>query len=197
MKKTLLGVVAFGSVVACTHAAPPAEAPKKCPPQSITVSILASPSANRTPDGAPRPVVVRIYQLKNDERLFNASFEQMWHEDKATLADDMVKVDELEVYPATRADIHFDRPEPVQHLAAVVLFQEPKGRSWVSSVDLPPPPEPGKCDQRSCDEDDDDCTMSAANAPRYAFWVEGSKVDDGVEHLDEFPKPGPMKKRTP
>jgi type VI secretion system protein VasD len=192
----IVALVLAASLTACPSAAPP-ETPKKCPPQNITVSILASASTNPTPTGQPRPVVVRIYQLKNDSRLFNASFEQIWHEDKATLGDDVVKSDEVEVYPATRADVRFDRAEPVEHVAAVALFQDPKGRSWYSSFDLPPPPEPGKCTEQACEEDDEDCTTRAALASHYAVWIDGSKVDDGVEHLDDFPKPGPMKKRGP
>jgi type VI secretion system protein VasD len=186
-------------LVACAGTTPPPETPKACPPQHVTVSLLAASAINPTPTGAPRPVVVRIYQLKNDARLYNAAFEQVWHDDKTALGDDVVKVDEVELYPGTRQDVKFDRSEPVQHLAAVALFQEPKGRSWFSMFDLPPPPEAGKCDQRACSaDDDDDCATRASDTGHYSFWLEGSKVDDGVEHLDEFPKVGPMiKKRGP
>lgn len=193
MRRTFLAG-ALACLAACATTPPP-ETPKKCPPQSITVSILASPKVNPTPTGEPRPVVVRIYQLKGDARLFNSKFEQMWHDDKTTLGDDFFKSDEVEIYPGTRADVHFDRVEAVEHVAAVALFQDPTGRSWFSTFDLPPPPEPGKCSEQTCDEDDEDCATRAAQASHYAFWLDGSKLDDGVEHLDEFPKPGPMNKK--
>jgi type VI secretion system protein VasD len=183
--------------VACAGATPQPELPKPCPPQSMTISILASPAVNPTPNGQPRPVVVRVYQLRNDARLYNARFDQVWHDDKNLLGDDLFKVDEIEVYPGTRADMRFERAKGVDHLAAVALFQDPKGRSWFSSVDLPPPPEAGKCDQASCADDDDDeeCASRAEKEAHYAFWLDRSKVDDGVEHLDDFPKAGAMKKR--
>jgi type VI secretion system protein VasD len=187
--------------VACGGVTPAPEVPKKCPPQSVVVSLLASPSVNPTPNGAPRPVVVRIYQLKNDSRLYNASFDKVWHDDKNALGDDVAKMDEVEVYPGSRLDVKFERTESVQHIAAVALFQEPKGRSWFSSFDLPPPPEAGKCDAQACsaeDDEDDDCATRAAGTGHYSFWIDGSKVDDGIEHLDEFQKVGPMtKKRGP
>lgn len=194
---SLASLPALVTFVACAGAVPPPEAPKKCPPQTVTLSLLASPSINPTSNGAARPVVVRVYQLKNDSRLFNAAFEDVWHDDKTTLGDDIVKIDEVEVYPATRADVKFERTEPVQHVAAVALFQEPKGRSWFSIFDLPPPPEPGKCDKAACssDEDDDDCETRASDTGHYSFWIDGSKVDDGVEHLDDFQKVGPMTKK--
>ncbi len=186
--------VSLAVLAACAGTVPPPEAPKKCPPQTVTLSLLASPTINPTSTGSPRPVVVRVYQLKNDARLYNAAFEDVWHDDKTALADDVVKVDEVQLYPASRQDVKFERAEPVQHVAAVALFQEPKGRSWFSVFDLPPPPDPGKCDKQACtpEDDDDDCEARASDTGHYSFWLDGSKVDDGVEHLDDFQKVGPM-----
>lgn len=193
----LLPLLAAASLAGCGAATPAAVAPEpKCPPQTLQLSILASPTTNPTPEGQPRPVVVRIYQMKNDARLFNASFDQVWRDEKATLGDDLFKADEVQVYPASRIDVKIDRVEVVQHIAAVALFQGSKGRSWVTSLDLPPPPEPGKCNPAACAEDDDECQATAVQNPRFAFYIDGSKIDDGVEHLDEFPKVGPMKSKT-
>jgi type VI secretion system protein VasD len=196
VKRPLALAYLASALVACAGATPQPELPKPCPPQTMTISILTSPAVNPTPAGQPRPVVVRIYQLKNDARLYNARFEQIWHDDKNLLGEDLFKVDEVEVYPGTRTDMRFDRPKGVDHLAAVALFQDPKGRSWFSSVDLAPLPEAGKCDQAACaDDDDEDCANRAEKEAHYAFWLDHSKVDDGVEHLEDFPKQGPMKKR--
>jgi type VI secretion system VasD/TssJ family lipoprotein len=180
---------------ACASATPEAKAPEKCPDQNVTVSILASPAVNPTPTGEPRAVVVRMYELKNDARLFNATFDGVWKDDKNTLGDDIVKSEEQLVYPGTRADFTFARPEPVEHVAVVALFQNPQGRSWFTSMDLPPIPEAGKCGAKACGAEDEDCSARSVVAPRLAFWLDGSKVDDGVEHLDDFPKIGPMKGR--
>ncbi len=82
----------------------------------------------------------------------------------------------------------FERAEAVHHLAAVVLFQNPKGRSWYSTVDLPPVPEAGKCGESACL--DEDCDSRTVPNPTFAFWIDGSKVDDGIEHMDQFPNVG-------
>ena len=195
MTRTSAGVALVGLALAgCGGAAPPPKGPEKCPEQTVTVSLLASPAVNPAAGGAARAVVVRVYQLKSDARLVNATFEQIWKDDKATLGDDLVKEDELLVYPATRADLSFVRAEPVEHLAAVALFRSPQGRSWVASMDLPPVPEAGKCGPAACDPEDDDCHARSVATPHLAFWLDASKVDDGVEHADDFPKPGAMKR---
>ncbi|WP_394842740.1 type VI secretion system lipoprotein TssJ [Pendulispora brunnea] len=199
----LRGVVRVGTVVAVAGcmaflgcgggqaAAPPAAAPAKCEPQHVTVSVLASPSINTTDEGQARPVVIRVYQLKGDTRLYNASFEQIWHQDKETLAEDLVKMNEVQAYPATRADLKFDRAEGVEYVAAVALFHNPRGKAWYSAFDLPPQPDPGKCG--TCE--DEDCTDRPVQNAELAFWIDGSKVDDGTDHVDDFPSTGPMKKR--
>jgi type VI secretion system protein VasD len=179
----------------CAGAVPEAKAPEKCPPQAVTVSLLASPRVNPTASGAPRAIVVRLYQLKSDVRLLNAKFEQVWKDDKAALGDDLVKVDEQEVYPATRVDVKFDRSEAVQHIAAVALFQNPQGRSWVAASELPPMPAAGACSAKACDADEEGCDGRAVGDPKLSFFVDGNKIGDGVEQLDQFPTPGPIRGR--
>jgi type VI secretion system protein VasD len=189
----MLAVVAL-LVSACGASLPAAKAPEKCPSQSITVSVLASPTTNRTPEGEGRPVVVRLYQLKADSRLYNAPFERVWKDDKATLADDVVASQEVEVYPGTRTDVKFERPPTVNHVAGVALFSNPTGHAWFASLDLPPVPEPGKCGA-ACPAGDEECESANVQTPHFVYYLDGSKIDDGVEHLDEYPTVGPMKSK--
>jgi type VI secretion system protein VasD len=188
-----LATLVASALVGCASTVVPPKAPEKCPPQTLSLSFLASSRLNPTPDGQSRPLVVRVYELKEDARLLNASFEQVWQDDKATLADDVVKVQEVQVYPAQRVDLKVDRTEPVNHIAAVALFREPKSRGWLSMIDLPPVPEAGKCGAAACTDDDEDCLNMSVQNPRFAFWIDDSKIEDGVDHLDQFPTTGPMK----
>jgi type VI secretion system protein VasD len=180
---------------ACGASTPPAKAPENCPPQSITVSVLSSQAINRTSEGEPRPVVVRLYQLKADARLYNASFDQVWKEDKAALAEDVVSSQELEIYPSARTDVKFDRPPTVNHVAAVALFSNPAGRAWFASLDLPPVPEAGKCGLAACAPEDEECSNAHVQTPHLVYYVDGNKIDDGVEHLDEYPTQGRLKSK--
>lgn len=177
---------------ACGGAAPAAKAPEKCPTQNITVSLLASPSINRTTEGETRPVLIRLYQLKDDRHLYNASFEQLWKDDKATLGADLVAAQEITMYPSTRTDVKFDRAPTVNHVASVALFSNPTGRAWVASIDLPPVPEAGNCGA-SCPLGDEECESASIATPHIVYYVDGSKIDEGVEHLDDYPTQGRMK----
>ena len=45
----------------------PVKEGKKCELQIVSFSVVASPLINPTTDGQPRPVQMRIYQLKDDD----------------------------------------------------------------------------------------------------------------------------------
>jgi len=100
-----LATLVASALVGCASTVVPPKAPEKCPPQTLSLSFLASSRLNPTPDGQSRPLVVRVYELKEDARLLNASFEQVWQDDKATLADDVVKVDLSRPMAEIRAEL--------------------------------------------------------------------------------------------
>ena len=182
-----IAALLLGTLVGCAPTLE-AKAPETCPLAHVTVSILTSPRVNLTRSGESRPVVVRVYQLRSDVRLANASFERVWQDDKATLGDELVKVDEHEVYPDSRVDLKFERPETVAHVAAVALFQNPQGRTWVASLDLPSVPVAGACGDPACDPDDETCAPRRLTEPHLSFYLDANTIDDGVEHLDDFPE---------
>ncbi len=168
----------------CSNSAPVKE-PEKCKLQIISAAVISSPYINPTPQGEPRPVQLRLYQLKSDTSFLNASFERIWKEDKEALGDDLVKVEEFPVYPDSRTELKFERAEPAQFLIAAGLFREPKGRSWYASFELPPSPNAGACAAKC---PGGQCDGGTENNPKFYIWVEDTRVVDGIEHADEFPK---------
>jgi type VI secretion system protein VasD len=158
----------------------PVKEGKRCELQIVSLSIVASPQINPTIDGEPRPVQLRIYQLKDDVRLQAATFEQIWKEDATVLGPDIVKRDDVFVYPNTRTDVKFDRDASASHIAFAALFRNPKGRSWYTSFELPPAPGKGDCRVPGCE--DGKCDSANSN-PKFSVWVDATRVDDGADHL--------------
>lgn len=167
--------------VSCAETLPPAKETKKCELQMVSLSIIASPLINPTEDGEPRPVQMRIYQLKEDVRLQGATFEDVWKKDTTVLADDIVKRDDVFVYPSSRTDVKFERDPNAQHVVGAGLFRNPKGRSWYVSFDLPPAPGKGDCTVPGCE----DGKCGANLNPQFAVWVDAARVDDGADHKDD------------
>jgi len=184
-----LAVSAFASLGATC--APPAavEPPKPCDVQIVTLNIYAADNINPNENGNPRPVVVRLYQLKNEVRMENATYDQILLNSKETLEDDVMKVDELSIFPNDLVEVKFERIKEASTLAGVALFHGPKGSSWKTFYAFPLPPGEVACGGREKDG-------GAAEAdPRTAFFIEGSKIDNGSQ-FDEtmFPNANPVRK---
>jgi type VI secretion system protein VasD len=164
--------------------------PKTCTLQIVGMTVMASPKINPEEDGSPRPVQLRIYQLKTDTRLLNASFQQIWKDDKGTLQDDLVKVEEFPVFPDTRTEVKFERDQSALFVVGVALFRNPKGRNWWTEFELPPPPGKGDCmfPDKKCTGPD--CAQEAGPpplAPHFSLWIDETRIDDGSDHMDEYP----------
>jgi type VI secretion system VasD/TssJ family lipoprotein len=190
------GVVGGASIVACSsNQILPIKEPDKCTLQIIGVSVISSPRINPSESGCPRPVQLRLYQLKSDAHLLNASFQEVWKDDKKTFGDDLVSVQEISVYPDTRQELKFERSPDALILAAVALFRNPKGKNWFYTWELPPAPGKGDCGMPKCtSEECADAGKEPPNLnPKFAVWLDESRVDEGEDHLDEHPTGAALK----
>lgn len=166
----------------------PVKEPDNCKLQVANMTVLASQRINPTVMGEPRPVQLRIYQLRTDTRLLYADFEKVWKDDKGTLKDDLVRVEEVSIYPDSRTNIAFERDEQAMFVAAVALFRNPTGRSWWTAFEFPPAPGKGNCGMPKCAGGE--CSDAAAGPvlnPEYVVWVDGTRVDEGEDHLEDYP----------
>ncbi len=183
-------------VSSCKQEILPVKEPKKCDLQIVTLTVIASPVINPTTEtGAARPVQLRIYQLTSDVRIQNASFEQIWKKDKETLQDDLVKVDELPIYPDTRTEVKFERDESAQVVVGVALFRNPKGKSWFTTFELPPSPAKGQAcglgaGGGECKEGETCDAGGPILNPRFSIWIDGTLIEQGDDHLDDVPADG-------
>lgn len=133
---TVLGVL---GACASTPAPPAKSSPEKCPVLDPRVSISAGQRVNPSAEGEGRPVQVRVYQLKSDAKLRNATFEEIWQNDRETLADDLNSVAEHTLFPGETKVLPLKRDPEANFVALVALFREPQGKDWFVSYELLPP----------------------------------------------------------
>ena len=184
-----LALTAFASLGATCAPAAPVEPSKPCDVQIVTLNIYAADNINPNENGNPRPVRVQLYQLKNEVRMENATYDQILNDAKTTLDDDVLKVDELSVFPNDLVEVKFERIKEATTLAGVALFHGPKGSSWKTFYQFPLMPGEVACGGRGKDG-------GAPEAdPRTAFFIEGAKIDNGSQ-FDEtmFPNANPVRK---
>jgi type VI secretion system protein VasD len=161
---TLALVAGIAALARCSSKAPsPKEPAVACSLPNPLLAITASENANAS-GGQGRPVQVRVYQLKSDARLLSAGFEDVWRNDAAYFAGDLLKVDEYTVYPGQTKLVKIARNPEAQSLAAVALFREPQGKSWFVSYELATPRKDAPCPPAE---------------PRIAVWVDRMQIEDG------------------
>lgn len=182
---TGLAVGAFG--IGCAQAPPPA-APKPCDVQIVTLRIYAADNINPNENQNPRSVVIRLYQLKDEMRLQNASYDEVLLTDKEVLGDDIAAEDEVIVFPNDLVEVKFERVKEASVLAGVALFHSPKGQSWKTFYTFPLKPGEAQCAGREGD-------AGPVADPRVSFFVESTKLDNGSE-FDEsmFPNATSVRK---
>lgn len=174
----LSGFAAVGLALSC-GSPPPAKVakPKLCELKQLKASVITSARVNLSEEREARPVQLRVYQLKNDTRFLNARFDGVWRDDKTTLGDDLIKVDEVPVYPNSRIELKVEREGEARFLVAAALFRNPKGRSWFTSFEFPEP------STEFCEGESGETVV-----PEFFVWVEDTRVEDGSAHADEFPE---------
>jgi type VI secretion system protein VasD len=173
-----LGAIGLSAGCGAADQAPAAAPPKPCDVQRVSLRIYAAGNINPNEDNSPRPVVVRLYQLKNDVRMENATYDEILLKDKETLQDDLMKVDEVPVFPNDLVEVKFERIKEAGFLAAVALFHSPKGSSWKTFYGFPLLPGEAQCGGRTSDGGKPEAD------PRTAFFVESTRIDNGTQ-LDE------------
>lgn len=184
------GGLGASSLTACTTVQP--QTPKPCDVQVVTLNIYAADNINPNERGNPRPVVVKLYQLKGDVRMENATYDEILLKDKDTLGEDLAKVDDIEVFPNDLVQVKFERIKEASVLAGVALFHGPKGTSWKTFYAFPPTP----ADGAACGAAAKGVDAGAPQAdPKTAFFIESTKIDNGSQ-FDEsmFPNANPIRK---
>lgn len=147
-------------------------------PQNIGLVLRGSERLNPNDDGRSLPVVVRIYQLKSGARMEEAEFDGVWRRDREVLADDILKMDEMYLYPNQRMARSFRRDPAATHVVAVAFFRRPSGQSWRTIYELPPPPGDERCAAQSANAE---ANPPPVRNPRYVFYLEDYYIEPGVD----------------
>jgi type VI secretion system protein VasD len=158
---------------------PPAQEPDPCNVQIVTLRIYGDDLINPNESDKPRPVVVRLYQLATDLRMQNSRYDDVLLRDAELLGEDMLKKDEVVVFPNDMVEIKFERIPEAFTLAGAAMMHGPQGHSWKTYYEFPPMPNtPDACLPTAGDGD-----AGAPQAfPETAFFVVGRKIDNGSQY---------------
>jgi len=126
---------------------PPAPTPppgaSELPPckgnEPLRVVLTATARLNPGEKGEALATVIRLYQLKDVNKLVGVGFDDLLDHDKDTLGDDFVAMQEVTLNPGERLEPAVVRNAAANYLLAVALFRQPAGTTWKASKRLSPP----------------------------------------------------------
>lgn len=105
--------------------------------EAIRLVVGPADQINVDTEGNPRATVLRVYQLTDDRILDTVTFEQVWQDAAGAFGDLMLDEQEFVAYPG-KPEVHEIKPNPeAKFLAAVAIFREPVGNTWVADWNVP------------------------------------------------------------
>jgi len=115
--------------------------PKPKEPIRLDMRVNALPDANPDDRGRAAPIVVRIYELKNDGAFNAADFFTLKTQDKTVLGDDVVKRDELQLRPGEHQTL-VRRPDPATTAVGVIAaYRDLPNTVWRAVYAMPAAPD--------------------------------------------------------
>jgi len=115
--------------------------PKPKEPIRLDMRVNALPDVNPDDRGRAAPIVVRIYELKNDGAFNAADFFTLQTRDKTALADDVVKRDELQLRPGEHQTL-VRRPDPATTTIGVIAaYRDLPNAVWRAVYTMPAAPD--------------------------------------------------------
>ncbi len=108
-----------------------------CSFSTVSLTVTAKQHLNHDAYYHALPVVVRVYALKNPETFSDATFRELWHNDKNILGENLLSRQEFTLVPGTTLHITLPKNSSAQYLGAVALFRHPVHNQWRAIIPMP------------------------------------------------------------
>jgi type VI secretion system protein VasD len=115
--------------------------PKPPPPTKAAIVIAAD--VNPDAAGRPSPIVVRLYQLKEEGAFNSASYFALSDKEQETLGPSLASREEYELKPGETRELVLKIPPEARYLGAVAAYRDLNNSKWKA---LSPAPETGLLD---------------------------------------------------
>jgi type VI secretion system protein VasD len=102
------------------------------PPKPAVAKLTVAAQSDVNPDaaGRPSPVVVRVYQLKDDAAFKDADFFALFDKEQPTLAASLVARQEFVLAPGDHKDVEFPVSADAKFLGVAAAFRDIRNSDW-------------------------------------------------------------------
>ncbi len=127
---TASGFVWLTCVLLAACAAKPEKPPKPPKPQPVALTIVVSADVNPDSQARPSPIVVRLYQLKDDAAFKAADFYALYDKDQATLGAALVSREDFEFVPGERHSADIPLSTETQFIGVIAAYRDIRNAQW-------------------------------------------------------------------
>lgn len=136
----MLTVVSCSSLMVgcgCSRSTPkPVPVPVPVIPH-LAGSITTTKDVNPDVTGRPSPVVVRLYYLRSSDAFQGADFFQLYDDEAAVLANDLVTREEFSIRPESSVSFERKLDDGTRYIGVAAAFQDLEDAQWRALTELP------------------------------------------------------------
>ncbi|HEY0747837.1 MAG TPA: type VI secretion system lipoprotein TssJ [Steroidobacteraceae bacterium] len=109
---------------------------KSAPPKPVTIKLTVSASADANPDAQNRasPIVVRVYQLKDDAAFKDADFFALYDKEQGTLAAALISREEFEVAPGAQKIVDYQLALDARFVGVAAAYRDIRNAAWRAEI---------------------------------------------------------------
>jgi type VI secretion system protein VasD len=101
------------------------------------LNIVVSADVNPDSQNRPAPIVVRVYQLKDDAAFKDADFFALYDKEQATLAAALVSREEYELAPGEHRTVDFLLPHDTRYVGVAAAYRDIRNAQWRAQFGAP------------------------------------------------------------
>ena len=99
-------------------------------PDSLTISINSAADLNPDSEGRPSPIVLRIYELSDAKLFKEKDFFDIFDNDKESLAESLVKLNELELNPNESRKLDIRLNSSTKYMGFLAAYRDIDAAKW-------------------------------------------------------------------
>lgn len=101
-----------------------------CSSPTLVVRLKANLYLNPDIANQSLPVQVVVYQLRDPQTFSQATFNELWHDDKNTLGASLISRREINVIPGSSNQIIINRDHDAVYVGIMAIYRNPRVGHW-------------------------------------------------------------------
>jgi type VI secretion system protein VasD len=127
--RSTLAFLVIASLVACSSSPPK--------PAKALLTAVAQNDVNPDAQGRASPIVVRVYQLRDDSKFAGADFFALFDDDQKLLGNDSLAREEIELTPGERRELAFGVQPDAKFVGVMAAYRDIRNAQWRALEPVP------------------------------------------------------------